>query len=70
METIEIEFKQSEVSDGIHHTISDEFHIDHRVMGTHPDGLVSVRFMGDKASLESLVEHLFPGDELEAYMLV
>jgi hypothetical protein len=64
---IEIEFQQQKVLQAIEK--SQNFDVQSMVSGHHPDGLVTVRFIGEVSKLESLVEYFKPGDEYEAYRI-
>lgn len=65
---IEIEFTKQDVSRGLE--LAKKYNLVVEVKGTHPDGLVTLRFTGNLERLEQLIEQEKPGDELEAYMIV
>lgn len=64
---IEIEFSQHKVTQALEK--SQTFNVQSMISGNHPDGLVTVRFIGEIPELESLVEYFKPGDEYEAYRI-
>lgn len=63
---IEIEFKKNDVARGL--LLATKYNVFVEIKGSHPDGLVTLRFTGNVEKLEQLVESEKPGDEFEAYL--
>jgi hypothetical protein len=67
---IEIEFMLDDISGAKDLAVIHQVKYD--IRGTHPDGLTTIRFVGEQETLENFLQDVFPNEdvEFEAYMIV